>query len=163
GRWTPASDLLLHALDAALWAAAATGGAVDPTIGRALRVAGYDRDFAAIPPDGGPLRLAVEAVPGWRVVELDRGRGRARLAPGTHVRRWMRGGVEMHHIIAPATGAPVAGPWRTATVAAATCLEANAAATAAIVKGDGAERWLGERRLPARLVDLRGEVVALGG
>lgn len=51
----------------------------------------------------------------------------------TRVRRWTKGGIEMHHIIDPATGAPVNGPWRAATVAAASCLEANTAATAAIV------------------------------
>jgi thiamine biosynthesis lipoprotein len=239
GRWSAAGQLLLEALDAALWAAAATGGAVDPTVGRALRVAGYDRDFAAIRACAEPV-LRLEPVPGWRTVELDRRGGRVRLAPGvevdlgstakalaadraavaaraasgaagalvslggdiavagrapdggwpvlvvendavplegevvvisdggvatssTRVRRWTRGGVEQHHIIDPATGAPVRGPWRTATVAGATCLDANTAATAAIVKGEGAVAWLDERGLPARLVGEDGAVLAVGG
>jgi len=241
GRWTAAGPLLLEALDAAIWTAAATGGAVDPTVGRALRVIGYDRDFAAIEPSREPV-VRLGPVPGWQAVELDRRAGRVRLAPGvevdlgssakalaadraaraartasgaagvlvalggdvavagrapaggwpvlvaedcavpvdgdgevvlisdggvatssTRVRRWTRAGVELHHIIDPATGAPVRGPWRTATVAAASCLEANAAATAAIVKGDGAAAWLAERNLPARLVGEDGCVVRAGG
>src|SRR4029077_7963196 len=60
----------------------------------------------------------------------------------TTVRRWTRGGGSLHHIIDPATGLPVDGPWRTATVAAATCVDANIASTAAIVKGHGAVAWL---------------------
>src|SRR5262249_10876511 len=70
------------ALEAALWAASSTGGAVDPTVGRALRLAGYDRDFAAVPAGGPALTVRLERVPGWRTVELDRPQCRARVAPG---------------------------------------------------------------------------------
>jgi thiamine biosynthesis lipoprotein len=76
-------------------------------------------------------------------------------------RRWTRGGIAFHHIIDPATSRPVESPWRTATVAAATCVEANVAATAAIVMGTGAPAWLGARRLPARLVRVDGDVLRL--
>ena len=69
----------------------------------------------------------------------------------------------LHHIIDPATGWPVRGPWRTATVAAATCLEANVAATAAVVMGKRAEEWLGRRGLPALLVAEDGSAVQVGG
>src|SRR4029077_12144019 len=69
----------------------------------------------------------------------------------TTVRRWTRGGVALHHIIDPATGLPVDGPWRTATVIAGTCVDANIASTAAIVMGQGAAEWLAQSRLPARL------------
>jgi thiamine biosynthesis lipoprotein len=48
--------------------------------------------------------------------------------------------------------------WRTASVAAADCAQANIAATAAIVLGDGAAAWLAERGLPARLVAADGSV-----
>jgi thiamine biosynthesis lipoprotein ApbE len=239
GRWVTVSALLMKAVDAALWAAEVTEGAVDPTVGRALRAVGYDRDFAAVPASAGPIRVRLRPVPGWQAVELDPTRSRIRLAPGTELdlgssakalaadraaeaarealgpggalvcvggdiavrgdppapgwivlvaedssvpldsegevvtildggiatsstwtRRWTRGGVELHHIIDPATGAPCAGPWRTATVAAASCLQANAAATAAIVMGDRALGWLAEQGLPARLVSQAGEVVA---
>jgi FAD:protein FMN transferase len=78
-------------------------------------------------------------------------------------RRWRRGGRTLHHIVDPRTGLPAAGPWRTASVAAASCAEANAAATAAIVAGEQAARWLAAQGLPARLVAHDGSVRLLGG
>jgi thiamine biosynthesis lipoprotein len=78
-------------------------------------------------------------------------------------RRWRRGGMTLHHIVDPRTGQPADGPWRTASVAAATCADANAAATAAIVAGEQAEAWLAAAGLPARLVGRAGEVRCLGG
>src|SRR3989440_12276958 len=42
------SHLLFAALEAAVRACRMTGGAVDPTMGRAIRVLGYDRDFAQL-------------------------------------------------------------------------------------------------------------------
>ena len=42
------------------------------TVGRAMRVLGYDRDFAAMTLDGPPLQVRVGAVPGWQSVEIDR-------------------------------------------------------------------------------------------
>jgi thiamine biosynthesis lipoprotein len=77
------------------------------------------------------------------------------------VRRWRRGGRWLHHIMDPATGAPAGVYWRTASVAAATCLAANAASTAAMVRGAGADGWLAGRGLPARLVRLDGTIVAV--
>jgi thiamine biosynthesis lipoprotein len=44
-------------------------------------------------------------------------------------------------------------------VAAASCVDANAASTAAILLGEDAPAWLEERRLPARLATLAGDVV----
>ncbi|MCO5968649.1 FAD:protein FMN transferase [Actinoallomurus soli] len=79
------------------------------------------------------------------------------------VRRWRRGDQWLHHIIDPATGIPAASCWRTVSVAAATCVDANAAATAALVKGWSARTWLGDLRLPARLVRLDGRAFALAG
>jgi thiamine biosynthesis lipoprotein len=68
-----------------------------------------------------------------------------------------------HHLIDPGTGLATAGPWRTATVAARTCLEANTASTAAIVLGAGAPGWLRARGLPARLAGVDANVRHLGG
>jgi len=48
-------------------------------------------------------------------------------------------------------------------VTAATCLDANVAATGAIVAGALAEQWLTERSLPARLVDDDEVVTLVGG
>ncbi len=78
-------------------------------------------------------------------------------------RRWVRAGRVMHHIIDPRTGMPADGPWRTVTVAAATCAEANAAATAAIVAGADAAGWLADRGLPARLITRDGQITRTGG
>jgi thiamine biosynthesis lipoprotein len=70
----------------------------------------------------------------------------------TTQRRWRAGGREMHHVLDPCTGEPVPSVWRTVTVAARSCLEANTASTAALVLGERAPAWLERRGLPARLV-----------
>jgi thiamine biosynthesis lipoprotein ApbE len=236
------SPLLAQALAAALRAAELTGGAVDPTVGEAVRNAGYSVDFDAVPADGDPITLAVSPVPGWRRirlfpatrrveidagVEVDLGATAKALAAdlaaaaardaisgsgvlvslggdvsvageppevgwhiqiaedsrapitadgetiairaggvatsSTTVRRWRRGGVELHHIIDPATGLPAAGPWRTVSVVADSCVDANIAATAAIVRGASAAAWLDSAGLPARLVDRNGAMTRVGG
>lgn len=81
---------------------------------------------------------------------------------GTTVRRWKRGGRDHHHIVDPATGRPTDVYWRTVTVAAATCVDANTASTAAIVLGPRAVDWLTRSGLPARLVHLDGRVCRIG-
>src|SRR5262245_60944314 len=246
GAWTTVSPLLWRAITTAIAVARDTDGAVDPTVGQAMRVIGYDRDFALVgSPKGEPtaFEIRLAPVPGWRAiglhaperrvriprgVELDLGssgkalavdlavRAAAAAAPrggvvvslggdlatagrapdggwriladedsetppdaagevvaiqtgamatsGITVRRWLGpDGVERHHLVEPTTGAPVDGPWRTATVAADTCVAANAASTAAIVKGDGALDWLTRQGRPARLVASDGFVVRAGG
>jgi thiamine biosynthesis lipoprotein len=234
GRPVRVMPLLFEAIAVALRAAALTDGIVDPTIGRALILAGYDRDFALIA--GAPARLAATRVAGWRVVSADPARGTVRIprgvcldlgatakalaadraaaaataavgvgvlvnlggdlavagrapaggwavrvaddhrappeAPGqalrldsgglatssTTVRRW---GAGAHHIIDPRTGRPAVSPWRTVSVAAATCVDANTASTAALVLGEAAPAWLAARGLPARLVDHNGRAHAV--
>jgi len=71
---------------------------------------------------------------------------------GTSSRRWWRGGDLLHHILDPRTGLPAATPWRTVSVAAGNCLDANTASTAAILLGAKAPAWLTAHGLPARLV-----------
>lgn len=86
------------------------------------------------------------------------------VATSSTVRRtWRRGGVRIHHVVDPRTAAPAAPVWRSATVAASTCVEANTASTAAVVLGRSAARWLSERGLSARLVDQQRRVVRVGG
>lgn len=70
----------------------------------------------------------------------------------TLARRWTTSGRTHHHVLHPRTGRPTDGPWRTATVAADSCVSANTASTAALVMGAQAERWLTRHRLPARLI-----------
>jgi len=65
------SPLLARALSGALQAARATGGAVDPTVGRALRITGYDDDFDRIAGTARSLRLTLAPVPGWSVIAFD--------------------------------------------------------------------------------------------
>ncbi|QUC55548.1 FAD:protein FMN transferase [Streptomyces sp. A2-16] len=143
---------------AALRAATATGCGVLVSLGGDLAVAGPA-------PDGG-----------WRIALADDHTrpttgegpavavtGGALATSGIRVRTWHRAGRILHHIVDPATGEPAAPVWRTVTVAAATCVDANTASTAAIVLGDRAVDWLRGTALPARLVAPDGRVVRLGG
>jgi thiamine biosynthesis lipoprotein len=241
GKSVAVSPLLWEAIEVALRVAALTGGLVDPTVGGAMRVLGYDRDFARLDVSGEALQVSVGAVPGWPLISVDRERHAVRIptgveldlgasakafcadraaqavfgatgsgvlislggdiavagrAPedgwsvlvtddhaaaldtpgqsvaiwsgglatsGTAVRRWFRGGRELHHLVDPATGMPAETVWRTASVAAASCVEANAASTAAIILAGAAGAWLAERHLPARLVSMDGSVSVVGG
>jgi thiamine biosynthesis lipoprotein len=81
----------------------------------------------------------------------------------TTVRRWNAGGADRHHILNPRSGLPADEVWRTVSVAAASCVDANIAATAAIVRGERALPWLEEAGLPARLVALDGTVATTAG
>lgn len=143
---------------AARHAAAATGCGVLVGLGGDLATAGP-------PPEGGwrialaddHARPAAGSGPAVAVT------GGALATSGIRVRTWRRGGRTLHHIVDPATGEPAAPVWRTVTVAAATCVDANAVSTAAIVLGDRAVDRLHATGLPARLVRLDGTVVRLGG
>jgi thiamine biosynthesis lipoprotein len=81
----------------------------------------------------------------------------------TKARRWQRGGDVLHHILDPRTGLPAEPVWRTVSVAAATCVDANAASTAAVIRGRAALGWLARLGLPARLVDATGVVFTVAG
>ncbi len=240
GRPVAVSERLLAALEVALRAAQLTDGDVDPTVGTAVRMLGYDRDFGTVAKTGESLTCVVQRVPGWRQVRVDHRRGTIEVpagveldlgatakafaadqgatraaaavgdgvlvslggdvavagpapklgwpvlvtddhaagpdAPGetvaiatgglatssTTVRRWRRGDEVVHHIVDPAVGRSAATCWRTVTVAAASCVDANIASTASIIRGEAAPRWLAERGLSARLVRGDGEVVRVG-
>ena len=241
GRPVEVSALFLDAVDVALRAARVTGGRVDPTIGAALRVLGYDRDFAHVHPAGPPVRVTIRPVPGWRLLWTDRATSTVRVpggveldlgatakalcadraaaaihqatgagvlislggdiavagpapadgwrvrvtddhaaptdAPGqtvticsgglatsgVAVRRWDRGGRRLHHLVDPASGLPADTCWRTASVAAGSCVDANIASTGAMIMGGPAVAWLAGRHLPSRLVGRDGRVVHVGG
>jgi thiamine biosynthesis lipoprotein len=249
GRPVRVSPLLFAALALALDAARVTDGDVDPTLGRALELAGYDRDWHLLPAPGdgqaqgagtpAPV-LKLRALSGWRSVSLDARTRTVRLphgvrldlgatakalaadraataahaaggcgvlvslggdiatagpapaggwrihvtdnhrsdatAPGqtvsirsgglatssTTVRRWSHEGRTMHHILDPATGNPANTCWRTVSVAAESCADANVACTASLVRGRAALDWLAELELPARLQDQDGSVTTIG-
>jgi FAD:protein FMN transferase len=115
------------------------------------------------PPEGWPIRVTDD----HRDLDGDgptialRSGGLA--TSSTTVRRWSVDGVERHHIVDPRTGRSAPEVWRTASVAAATCVDANAASTAAIVLGEEAPAWLARLGLAARLVRGNGDVVAVAG
>lgn len=122
---------------------------------------------------GGDIATAgTTATGGWEVLVQDAPAdpsqqvflpdGSAIATSSTQKRRWRHEGRVHQHILDPASGAPVVPAWRSATVAAADCVEANALSTAAIVRGHGAPRWLAEQGAAARLVDLQGRVVVTG-
>jgi thiamine biosynthesis lipoprotein ApbE len=236
------SPLLATAIGHGLRAAQVTNGDVDPTVGTAMRLIGYDVDFASVVSSGEPLVLTVQPIPGWRTVRFnararsvfiprgveldlgatakalaadlaaaaalealgdggvlvslggdialageapaggwsiqvsddstapfDSGAERVSLASGavatssTRTRSWRRGAVELHHIIDPRTGGPVDSTWRLVTVVAATCVDANTAATASIVRGAAAVPWLDGMGLPSRLVANDDTVVRVAG
>lgn len=143
---------------AAARASAATGTGVLVGLGGDIATAGE------APAGGWNIRVAdwhgtAAATPG-PVVRIDSG-GLA--TSSTTVRRWSRQGREIHHIVDPSTAAPAEVVWRTVTVAAGTCVDANIASTASIVRGERAPAWLGSLGLTARLVRPDGTAVLVGG
>jgi thiamine biosynthesis lipoprotein len=120
-------------------------------------------------------RAAGHRAGGWRVRLAEDCAGDDRSGPvvtirsgglatsSTVVRRWQRAGVPLHHVLDPATGLPAPPCWRYVSVAAASCLDANTAATAAVVLGAKAPAWLAERGLPARLVAVDDRVITTAG
>jgi thiamine biosynthesis lipoprotein len=81
----------------------------------------------------------------------------------TSHRRWVRGGRTVHHIVDPRTGDVAEPVWRTVSVAAGSCVDANTASTASIVLGEQGPDWLARRGLPARLVGEDGRVQTVAG
>lgn len=126
---------------------------------------GGDIAVGGTPPRGGwPVTVADEPdQAGSPHSQLVRLAGGAVATSSVTCRRWRRGGKTLHHIVDPRTGLPADGPWRTVSATAATCADANAATTAAIVAGRQAESWLAAAGVPARLVSHDGEVRYLGG
>jgi thiamine biosynthesis lipoprotein len=128
---------------------AATGAGVLVNLGGDIAVAG------PLPPGGWPVRVTDRPVhdddgASGQLVHIH---GGGLATSSTVVRRWRRGGTPYHHILDPRTGLPVEPVWRTVTVTAATCVDANTASTAAIVRGRRAIDWLADLALPSRLVD----------
>ncbi len=79
------SALFLDALDVALRAARATGGKVTPTVGSAMRLLGYDRDFSEVNKKGGALQLEAVSLPGWRAARVDRATSSVQVPEGVEL------------------------------------------------------------------------------
>jgi thiamine biosynthesis lipoprotein len=145
------------ACDRAATAAAAVAGGVLVGLGGDIAVAG------AAPAGGWPVRISDDHAapldgPG-PTVALD---GGGLATSSTTVRRWRSGAVELHHLVDPRTGRPAESPWRTVSVAAKTCVDANVASTASFLLDD-APGWLEAHRLPARLVSANGASTVVAG
>lgn len=77
------SALLAGAIHAALAAARGTGGLVDPTVGSAIRAAGYDRDFAEL--RDAPAGQTAAPAPGWTRIRFDPHRRLLDVPPGVEL------------------------------------------------------------------------------
>lgn len=116
------------------------------------------------PAEGWVVRIAAShlagpEVPGSSVV-LREG-ALATSAPS--VRAWGPPGARRHHIVDPRTGLPAREVWRTVSVAAAHCVDANIASTAAVLLGEDAPGWLTMLGLPSLLCRSDGSTVTTGG
>ncbi len=117
------------------------------------------------PEDGWAIRVADRADvdpasgPGQTIAVREGGLATS----GVAARRWAQEGQVRHHLIDPRTATPAIEIWRTVSVAAANCVEANVASTAAVIVGGPAPEWLARRGAHARLVGVDGEVVFVGG
>jgi thiamine biosynthesis lipoprotein len=284
------SPLLFEAIRTALWAAAWSDGAVDPTVGNLVVALGYDRDFKLIdrpnalqvaPLFATPARVfghspaSLEAAPGssglrlltgtrewpdrhvtgrsprrmakrdpWRSIELDESNRTVKVpkgilldlgatakalaadraarsiaeltetgalvciggdvamagrtprdgwsigiahesntratdvdqvvavhsggiaSSGTLARTWRRptdARKVVHHIVDPRTGENPSECWNLVSVAAPSCVIANAASTASVIWGRSAPNRLALAGLPARLVSAGGDVTTICG
>jgi FAD:protein FMN transferase len=142
---------------AAVRCSRATGRGVLVNLGGDIRMTG--------PPPAGGWRVGIDddhrgpGTPQATVTLV----GGALATSGTAVRSWRCGTRSVHHIVDPRTGGNPPPVWRTISVTAATCVDANTAATAAIVFGAAAPQWLQAHGLPARLVAVDGAVTRVAG
>jgi thiamine biosynthesis lipoprotein ApbE len=151
------------------WAADRSAARIAQRAGCGVLVSlGGDIAVAGPVPDGG-WRIRVQDVTGepgdppdgpYALVAIRDG-GLA--TSSTAARRWQRGGDVLHHILDPRTARPAEAVWRTVSVAAGTCADANAASTAAVIRGRAALGWLAGLGLPSRLVDATGAVFTVAG
>jgi thiamine biosynthesis lipoprotein len=177
GDAVPVSVDLLEAVEIAIRAARLTDGAVDPTVGTAmcqLAIAsrlgcgvlvslGGDIAVGGVAPEGG-FSVGIADIcgdPSAPVAVSILSGGLA--TSGIANRHSTFGGHPVHHLIGPATGLSADSPWRTVSVAAGSCVDANTASTAAMVMGEMVVPWLEQERLPARLVRLDGSTLTVAG
>jgi thiamine biosynthesis lipoprotein len=167
----PAGVLLDLGATAKAWAADRCAALVAEHCDTGVLVA-LGGDIATAGPAAGPTAGALADSGSWRVRVQDGPDepactvtlpgGAALATSSTIARKWRSGARSLHHILDPRTGQPAPRVWRTASVAAYTCVRANTLSTAALVRGARAPRWLDTLGAPARLVAADGRVVTLG-
>lgn len=123
---------------------------------------GGDIATAGPGPEGG-WQVLVQDLPTDPRQQVTLGAGKAMATSSTQKRRWKHDGRAMHHILDPRFGLPAEPVWRSVTVAASTCLLANAYSTTGIVRGFAAVSWFEREGIAGRLVDRQGRIVATGG
>jgi thiamine biosynthesis lipoprotein len=123
---------------------------------------GGDIATAGSAPAGG-WQIRAQDRPGEPTTTVTLAAGGAVATSSTLGRRWWSDGRVAHHVLDPRTCQPAEPVWRTVTVAADTCLAANTASTASLVKGAAAPGWLRAHGLPARLVHADGSVLPVAG
>ncbi len=136
----------------------ATGAGTLVSIGGDVAVAG------AAPEGGWAIGIAVDSAAPTsmvdQVVSIEEG-GLA--SSSTAVRKWRRAGRSYHHIIDPLSGSSAEPYWILVSATGRTCVDANAASTAAVVWGRHAPAKLESLGQPARLVRFDGCVVTVNG
>lgn len=136
---------------AAAAAARATGTGVLVSLGGDVATAGPG------PADG--WQVLVQDLPTDPAQTISLQSGWAIATSSTRRRRWEHDGTPMHHILDPRWGIPAEPIWRSVTVAAPTCVTANAWSTAGVVRGRRAVGDLTASRLAARLVNTTRHVI----
>ena len=122
--------------------------------------AGGDLAVSGLPPGQESWMVAIEDTPAETVVAIRQG---ALATSSVRRRRWVVNDAERHHLLDPRTGLPATGPIVQASVAAATCGQAEVAAKMAILSDlPGAIGRLEQHRLAALLVMSNGEAWRVG-
>lgn len=156
----PAGTLLDLGATAKAHAADLAAASIAADLGTGVLVSlGGDIATAGVAPEGGwQVRVQDIVLDAPQQVGLD---GTAGLATSSAARRrWRTEDGSLHHLVDPATGRPARTPWRSVSVAAPTCTEANVLATAVLASAGGT-RLLHASGRPARLVDHQGRVTAI--
>jgi thiamine biosynthesis lipoprotein len=122
---------------------------------------GGDIATAGPAPQGG-WRILVQDQPGDPRCTVSLPAGAALATSSTVSRQWRVSGRVLHHILDPRTCQPAPAVWRTVSVVAHNCVDANTITTTAIVRGKAALAWLQELGAPAWLVTADRRVITMG-
>jgi len=146
------------------WAADRAAGEVEARLGCGVQVSlGGDIAVAGHAPSGG-FRVGIADVCGDSHPETTVAISSGGVATsGIGRRHWTLDGRPAHHLVDPTSGLSVDSPWRTVSVAAGSCVDANTASTGAMLMGADAVEWLGGAGLPARLVGIDDVVLTVAG
>jgi thiamine biosynthesis lipoprotein len=126
---------------------------------------GGDVAVVGPPPDGGwAVGVAVESsTPADEVDQVVAVRQGGLASSSTSVRNWTAGMRTVHHIVDPRTGDCASPYWTLVSATGASCVEANAITTAAVVWGERALQLLAPFGQAVRLVRHDGRVFSLNG